>query len=80
LEARTLNCPVIVSKTGAIPDIFGDSATYVNPHDQEEINQAMLNAMNKEPPSQSSIAIPTAKDCAQNYASLYIRTMKHDNA
>lgn len=80
LEARALDCPVIASKTGAIHDILGDSATYVDPKNQKEINQAMLNAMNKEPLPQSSNAIPTTEDCARNYTSLYLRTMKHSHA
>ena len=80
LEARALDCPVIASKTGAIHDILGDSAIYVDPNNQKEINQAMLNALNKELPAQSSITIPTVKDCARNYTSLYLRTMKHDHA
>jgi glycosyltransferase involved in cell wall biosynthesis len=80
LEARALGCPVIASKTGAIHDILGDSATYVDPNNQKEINRAMLNAMNKELPAQSSNAIPTTEDCVGNYASLYARTMKHSHA
>ena len=81
LEARALDCPVIASKTGAIYDILGDSATYVDPNNQKEINQAMLISMNQEPlPQSSNAAIPTIEDCAGNYASLYARTMKHDHA
>ena len=80
LEARALDCPVIASKTGAIHDILGDSATYVDPNNQKEINRAMLNSMNKEPLPQSSNAIPTTEDCVGNYASLYARTMKHSHA
>jgi len=80
LEARVLGCPVIASKTGAIYDILGDSATYVDPNNQKEINQAMLIAMNEEPLPQSSDSIPTTEDCIRNYASLYARTIKHEHA
>lgn len=78
LEARVLGCPVIASKTGAIQDILKDSAIYVDPNNQNEINQAMLNAVNKEPlPQSADAAIPTIEDCVENYASLYARTIKY---
>ena len=80
LEAQALDCPVIASKTGAIYDILGDSATYVDPNNQREINQAMLLAMNEEPLPQPSNTIPTTEDCVRNYASLYARTIKPDHA
>jgi glycosyltransferase involved in cell wall biosynthesis len=81
LEANAMGCPVITTRTGAIADILGNSATYVDPANQREINQAMLNAMNKEPHAQSSsAAIPTIEDCVGNYASLYVRTIKNSHA
>jgi glycosyltransferase involved in cell wall biosynthesis len=81
LEANAMGCPVITTRTGAIADILGNSATYVDPANQREINQALLNAMNKEPLAQSSsAAIPTIEDCVGNYASLYVRTIKNSHA
>jgi glycosyltransferase involved in cell wall biosynthesis len=81
LEANAIGCPVITTRTGAIADILGNSAIYVDPADQREINQAMLNAMNKEPlPQSSSATIPTIEDCVENYASLYVRTIKNSHA
>jgi len=81
LEANAMGCPVITTRTGAIADILRNSATYVDPADQREINQALLNAMNKEPlPQSSSAAIPTIEDCVGNYASLYVQTINNSHA
>ncbi len=80
LEARALGCPVIVSKTGAMEEILNDSATYVDPNNQKEINQAVLDILNQDRPDYFPTTIPTIKDCTRNYTSLYLRTMKHDHA
>lgn len=81
LEANAMGCPVITTRTGAIADILGNSAIYIDPTDQHQLNQAMLNAMNKEPLPQSfSTATPTIEDCVGNYASLYVRTIKNSYA
>lgn len=37
LEAMTCGCPVIVSNTSALPEIFGDAALYCNPYSSEDI-------------------------------------------
>ena len=80
LEARALGCPVIVSKTGAMEEILKDSATYVDPNNQKEINQAVLDILDQDRPDYFPTTIPTIKDCTRNYTSLYLRTMKHDHA
>ena len=36
LEANAMGCPVITTRTGAIADILGNSATYVDPTDQRK--------------------------------------------
>lgn len=76
LEANAMGCPVITTRTGAIADILGNSATYVDPTDQREINQALLSSMNKELPEYSSAKIPTPHDCANNYERLYGQVME----
>ena len=76
LEANAMGCPVITTRTGAIADILGNSATYVDPTDQREINQALLSSMNKERPEYSSARIPTPHDCANNYERLYGQVME----
>ncbi|MBT3636170.1 MAG: glycosyltransferase, partial [Opitutae bacterium] len=71
LEANAMGCPVITTRTGAIADILGNSATYVDPANQREINQALLSFMNNERPEHSSPGIPTNHDCSNNYERLY---------
>jgi glycosyltransferase involved in cell wall biosynthesis len=80
LEARALGCPVIVSKTGAMEEILKGSATYVDPNNQKEINQAVLDILGQNRPDYFPTTIPTIQDCAQNYTSLYLRTIKHSQA
>jgi len=75
LEANAMGCPVITTRTGAIADILRNSATYIDPTAQMEINQALLSSMNNEHPEHSSPRIPTNHDCANNYARLYGQVM-----
>lgn len=37
LEAMALNCPVISSSAGCLPEIYGDSVLYFNPHNQHDL-------------------------------------------
>lgn len=41
LEAMTLNCPVLSSQAGALPEIGGEAAFYVNPLDIAEIENGL---------------------------------------
>lgn len=41
LEAMACACPVITSKTSSMPEICGESAYYIDPHEPEEIAFAM---------------------------------------
>jgi glycosyltransferase involved in cell wall biosynthesis len=75
LEANAMGCPVITTRTGAIADILGNSATYVDPSNLKEIKEALLNSMNRERPKHISPKIPTPQDCANNYARLYRQVM-----
>jgi glycosyltransferase involved in cell wall biosynthesis len=76
IEASVRGCNVVTSKTGAISDILGDSATYVDPTKQEEINQALLHALSTTSPSRRA-KIPTAKEFAKGYANLYLGMIKN---
>ena len=42
VEAQKVGCPVITSNTSALPEVGGEGALYVNPHDEHEIANAML--------------------------------------
>lgn len=41
LEAMTLGCPVVTSNTSSLPEVAGDAALMVNPHNSEEIAEAL---------------------------------------
>ena len=75
LEANAMGCPVITTRTGAIADILGNSATYVDPSNLKEIKEALLNSMNRERPKPISPKRPTPHECANNYARLYRQVM-----
>ena len=42
LEAMACGCPVIAADAGAIPEITGQAAILFNPHDPQELAQAIL--------------------------------------
>lgn len=42
LEAQACGCPVITSNVSSCPEVAGEGALYVNPHDAEDIAWAML--------------------------------------
>ena len=77
LEAKALGCPVITSTTGAIHDILGESATYVDPKNQKEINQAILMIVRGDAQQKKPATIPTIEDCIENYSKLYLQTIKN---
>jgi len=41
LEALSCGCPVITSNLSGLPEVGGEAAIYVNPHNVAEITQAM---------------------------------------
>ena len=46
LEAMSNNCPVLVSKTSALPEINSDSALYFDPDNKNEIRNKILDLIN----------------------------------
>ena len=46
LEAMTLGTPVVTSNTSSLPEVAGDSALLVNPHNSFEIAEAILAIIN----------------------------------
>ncbi len=41
LEAMSCGCPVIVSNAGALPEVCGDAAVYVDPHSEAQMASAI---------------------------------------
>jgi glycosyltransferase involved in cell wall biosynthesis len=71
LEANAMGCPVITTRTGAIEDILGNSATYVDPSNQREINEALLSLMDNKSRVHPALDLPTNEECSNDYARLY---------
>ncbi|SNS23694.1 Glycosyltransferase involved in cell wall bisynthesis [Granulicella rosea] len=42
LEAMQLDCPVLVSNAGSLPEVAGDAALYFDPHDASSLAQSLL--------------------------------------
>jgi glycosyltransferase involved in cell wall biosynthesis len=55
LEAMKSGLPVVTSRRGALPELCGEAATYVDPHDPAEITAALLDALSVERPVQAAI-------------------------
>ena len=45
LEAMACGAPVVTSNTTALPEVAGDAAILVNPHDSEELAHAMVHVL-----------------------------------
>jgi glycosyltransferase involved in cell wall biosynthesis len=71
LEAASHGCPVITTRTGAISDILGESAIYVDPNDQEQLNLALINSLKSKKNKASYPSLPSIEECVSSYAKLY---------
>ena len=45
LEAMACGAPVITSKVSSLPEVVGDAALLVDPHNSEEIAAAIINVL-----------------------------------
>lgn len=45
LEAQSCGCPVVASNVTSIPEVCGDSVTYFNPYDINEIKDSLLKTL-----------------------------------
>jgi glycosyltransferase involved in cell wall biosynthesis len=42
LEALARGCPVVVSRRGSLPEVCGDAAVYIEPHDTAALGEALV--------------------------------------
>ena len=59
LEAAVLGCPVICTKTGAIHDLLGNNARYVDQHNQKSINKVLFEALEKNSTLRPKVSLPS---------------------
>lgn len=76
LEAAVHGCPVITTRTGAISDLLGDYAHYVDAEVQATINKAVIQALESPDPKEKSISLPNHDDCRKSYYELYNQLIK----
>lgn len=76
LEARSLGCSVIASRTGAMDDILGSSATYVDPKSTKDIVAKIKEVLDADRANGPPPHIPKARECAQAYENLYQRLVE----
>jgi glycosyltransferase involved in cell wall biosynthesis len=48
VEAMACGVPVITSNVTSIPEVLGTSAVFINPHDADELCEAMLNVLSND--------------------------------
>jgi len=75
LEAAVRGCPVITTRTGAIADLLGNHANYVETENQSSIDQGVLQTLQVVSSNQSTISLPTYEDCKRQYFDLYEQLM-----
>ena len=75
LEAAVRGCPVITTRTGAIADLLGNYAKYVEPENQQSIDQGVLQTLQVASSTQRAIALPSHEDCRKQYFDLYEQVM-----
>ena len=75
LEAAVCGCPVITTPTGAIEDLLGNYAKYVEAENQESIDQGVLQALQLPRSTQGAIPLPSHEDCRRQYFDLYEQVM-----
>jgi glycosyltransferase involved in cell wall biosynthesis len=71
LEAAIRGCPVITTRTGAISDLLGSYANYVETDNQKSIDQGVLQTLQLARSNQSTISLPSHEDCRRQYFDLY---------
>jgi glycosyltransferase involved in cell wall biosynthesis len=77
LEAAVRGCPVITTRTGAISDLLGSYANYVETDNQKSIDQGVLKALQLGRSKHRAITLPNHEDCRRQYFDLYEQMMEN---
>ncbi|MEK9772138.1 MAG: glycosyltransferase [Opitutae bacterium] len=77
LEAASRGCSVITTKTGAIYDLLGDNAKYVDPGVQDSINKAVTDELQQRSDKDVQVSLPNKQQCRENYYKLYRQLLKN---
>ena len=76
LEAAVHGCRVITTRTGAISDLLGDYAHYIDAKVQTSIEQAVIQALQFSCKKNVPIRLPSHDDCRKRYYDLYDQVIK----
>ncbi|MAH25484.1 MAG: hypothetical protein CMI19_00775 [Opitutae bacterium] len=71
LEAAVRGCPVITTRTGAIADLLGNYAKYVEAKKQSTIDQSVQELLRSTESKRNIMSLPTHEDCRRRYYNLY---------
>jgi glycosyltransferase involved in cell wall biosynthesis len=77
LEAAVHGCPVITTRTGAISDLLGNYAHYIDAYVQASIDQAVILALQFPDHKSVPISLPNHDDCRERYYDLYDQVIKN---
>ncbi|MDA8990706.1 glycosyltransferase [Opitutales bacterium] len=75
LEAAVRGCPVISTRTGAIADLLGNYAKYVEAKNQSSIDQSVQELLRSPGSKMNAMSLPTHEDCRRQYFDLYEQMM-----
>ena len=76
LEAASVNCQVISTKTGAINELLNKYANFVDSNNQQSINQTVIKVL-AEKRKEIKVSLPSIEDCRKNYFQLYMDLLKN---
>ncbi len=75
MEAAVRGCPIITTRTGAIPDLLGNFAKYVEVKNQSSIDQSVQELLRSPKSKRNAMSLPTHEDCRKQYFDLYEQMM-----
>ena len=77
LEAAIRGCPVITTRTGAIADLLGNYAKYVEAENQASIDQSVKELLRSHAAKKDAINLPSHEDCRKQYFDLYEKMVRN---